>query len=149
MNNSHLTHTSSGEGGGGRSEATTGYFYSTITNDLLLVASLLSPPLLSVCNCTFWVMWALITPYRSAPLQTNSIGTVVYVLYLLVFSTCNPGPTFYKKLGLMLSVLVVVSSFAFFVAPNIDVLREGKESWEVQVRGWNGCLGWSEATALA
>jgi len=89
------------------------------------------PYIFSVCNCTMWVLWALITPDRAAPLQTNTIGTVTYVFYLVVYATGNPGRSFYKKLAMSATLLAMVSLFAFIVAPSIDVIRSDKTSLEV------------------
>ncbi|GMH49303.1 hypothetical protein TrRE_jg3645, partial [Triparma retinervis] len=89
------------------------------------------PYIFSLCNCTLWVLWALVTPDRTAPLQTNTIGTIIYVFYLVVYSTGSPGRTFFKKIGMSAAMLVVVGMIAFWVAPKIDIIREGRTSLEV------------------
>mmetsp|Transcript_27787 Transcript_27787/g.55541 ORF Transcript_27787/g.55541 Transcript_27787/m.55541 type:complete len:247 (-) Transcript_27787:35-775(-) len=71
------------------------------------------PYIISFINCASWVLYALATPDRTAPLITNFIGTVVNVAYVGVFAANNPvQPSFgYKALG----------GFAFFAGVYVVV----------------------------
>ena len=48
------------------------------------------PYIISCINCGSWVLYALVTPDRQAPLITNLIGSAVNVCYVLVFAMNRP-----------------------------------------------------------
>ena len=59
------------------------------------------PFLAGIVNCFFWCLWAFVTPNRLAPIVTNTGGTVLEVIYVVLFTVyCNAEAkrTFYRQL---------------------------------------------------
>ncbi|GMH66900.1 hypothetical protein TL16_g04536 [Triparma laevis f. inornata] len=77
-----------------------------------------SVEIISVINCGSWVLYALVTPDRQAPLITNLIGTAVNVAYVLVFAFNNPvQPQFKRKVLGALIFMAVVFGVVFGIVP--------------------------------
>lgn len=85
------------------------------------------PYTLSLAQCMLWVTYALpvVTPCKTQPLITNSLGTALELSYLLVFlrygGTRRAEIAF--QLVAMLVVLGAIVLFALLVAPHIKELK--------------------------